>query len=32
MDKKLTSKQYNLAIGLILLWGFAVNVIMCIFF
>lgn len=32
MNKELTSKQYNLAIGLILLWGFAVNVIMCIFF
>ena len=32
MNKELTSKQYNLAIGLILLWRFAVNVIMCIFF
>ena len=30
--KELTSKQYNLAIGAILLWGFAVNVIMCTFF
>lgn len=30
--KKLTSKQYNLAIGAILLWGFAINVIMCMFF
>ena len=30
--KELTSKQYNVAIGVILLWGFAVNVIMCIFF
>lgn len=30
--KELTSKQYNLAIGAILLWGFAINVIMCMFF
>ena len=30
--KKLTSKQYNLAIGAILLWGFAINVIICMFF
>lgn len=32
MSKNLTSKQYNLAIGVILLWGFAINVIMCTFF
>lgn len=32
MYKELTNKQYNIAIGLILLWGFAINVIMCVFF
>lgn len=32
MKKELTNKQYNLAIGLILLWGFLINAIMCIFF
>lgn len=32
MYKKLSNKQYNIVIGLILLWGFAVNAIMCIFF
>ena len=32
MYNKLTDKQYNLAIGIILLWGFLVNTIMCIFF
>lgn len=32
MYNKLTDKQYNIAIGVILLWGFLVNTIMCIFF
>ena len=32
MNKKLTDKQYNIAIGVILLWGFLVNTIMCVFF
>ncbi len=32
MYNKLTNKQYNIAIGIILLWGFLVNTIMCIFF
>ena len=32
MKKELTNKQYNLAIGLILFWGFLINAIMCIFF
>lgn len=32
MYNKLTNKQYNIAIGVILLWGFLVNTIMCIFF
>lgn len=32
MHKELSDKQYNIIIGLILLWGFAVNAIMCIFF
>ena len=29
---KLTDKQYNITIGIILLWGFLVNTIMCVFF
>lgn len=32
MYKKLTDKQYNLTIGVILLWGFLINAIMCTFF
>ena len=32
MYNKLTDKQYNIAIGIILLWGFLVNTIMCVFF
>lgn len=32
MYKELSNKKYNIAIGLILLWGFAVNTIMCVFF
>ena len=32
MYRELSSKTYNTIIGLILLWGFAVNVIMCTFF
>lgn len=32
MYKELNNKQYNIIIGLILLWGFAVNAIMCVFF
>lgn len=29
MDRELSNKQYNTAIGLVLLWGFAINAIMC---
>ena len=29
MYRELSNKQYNITIGLILLWGFAVNAIMC---
>ncbi len=32
MYRELSNKQYNILIGLILLWGFAVNAIMCTFF
>lgn len=32
MYNKLTDKQYNITIGIILLWGFLVNTIMCVFF
>lgn len=32
MYKELSNKQYNIVIGLILLWGFAVNAIMSAFF
>ena len=32
MYRELSSKTYNTIIGLILLWGFAVNAIMCTFF
>lgn len=32
MYRELSNKQYNIIIGLILLWGFAVNAIMCTFF
>ena len=32
MNRELSSKTYNTIIGLILLWGFAVNAIMCTFF
>lgn len=32
MYRELNNKQYNIIIGLILLWGFAVNAIMCVFF
>ena len=32
MYRELSNKQYNIVIGLILLWGFAVNAIMCTFF
>lgn len=32
MYKELTNKQYNIVIGLILLWRFTVNAIMCTFF
>lgn len=32
MYNTLTNKQYNIAIGTILLWGFLVNTIMCVFF
>lgn len=32
MYRELSNKQYNIVIGLILLWGFAVNAIMCAFF
>lgn len=32
MNRELSNKQYNIVIGLILLWGFAVNAIMCAFF
>lgn len=32
MYRELSNKQYNIVIGLILLWGFAVNAIMCVFF
>ena len=32
MYRELSSKAYNTIIGLILLWGFAVNAIMCTFF
>lgn len=31
-SKILSDRQYNIAIGLLLLWGFAINAIMCIFF
>ena len=32
MNKEMSNKQYNLVIGLILLWGFTVNAILCIVF
>lgn len=32
MYRELSDRMYNIVIGLILLWGFAVNAIMCIFF
>ena len=32
MYKELTKRQYNIVIGLMLLWGFAVNLIMWVFF
>ena len=32
MYRELSGKTYNTIIGLILLWGFAVNAIMCTFF
>lgn len=32
MYRELSNKQYNVVIGLILLWGFAINAIMCTFF
>lgn len=32
MYRELNNKQYNIVIGLILLWGFAINAIMCTFF
>ena len=32
MSNKLTDRQYNIAIGVVLLWGFLVNAIMCVFF
>ena len=32
MYRELSNKQYNIVIGLILLWGFVVNAIMCAFF
>lgn len=32
MYRELSNKKYNIVIGLILLWGFAVNAIMCTFF
>ena len=31
MHKVLSDKKYNLIIGLVLLWGFAVNTVMCVF-
>lgn len=31
-SKILSDRQYNIAIGLLLLWGFVINAIMCIFF
>lgn len=31
-SKNLSNRQYNVAIGLLLLWGFVVNAVMCIFF
>lgn len=32
MYRELSDRMYNIVIGLILLWGFAVNAVMCIFF
>lgn len=32
MYRELNNKQYNIVIGLILFWGFAINTIMCAFF
>lgn len=32
MNRELNNKQYNIVIGLILFWGFAINAIMCTFF
>lgn len=31
-SKNLSNRQYNVTIGLLLLWGFVVNAVMCIFF
>ena len=32
MNERLTPKEYNIAIGLILFWGFAINIITCTLF
>lgn len=32
MYNEISNKMYNIIIGLVLLWGFAINAIMCIFF
>lgn len=32
MYEELSKKQYNIAIGIILLWGFAINAVMCVIF